>query len=1398
MTRLKIRARLDRINARASAIAHARRTRRVAIGVAITIVVYGLLGFIALPMILRHVVTGQVATSLHRPVSVGKIVFNPYTLRLQVDDLRVGEREGAQAFAGLGHLDVKVSWTSLFRLAPVIGEVKLERPQVHVVRVAENRFNFSDLIAPSASPKPPPGKPTRFAVSNIQLHQGSVLFDDQVTGQQHKIEKIELDVPFVANLPADVNIYVQPLLAMVIDGSPLRVAGKGRPFNAEPESIMQVNLRDLKLSQYLAYVPRKLPVKLPQGTLSAHLLVHFVNAFAGPAIRIGGAVTLDQIDLRDAADAPLLALKSAVVNLDDVDTLQNFAHVGAITLDGLETYVVRNADGTTNLTPLTAANPPAATSVPARASSPQASPIPQGTTAAPAPPVKAAIVAAKVAPSARPAPAIATPVIAPPSPVATVSAAMPIASASASMTPAAASTAASLAPSIMETAPTKTASGGTATSGTSGAFNLILDSFALTNGAVHLTDHSAAVATTANLQAIHATLTNLRTAPQSPPAPFAVAGTLSGGGSVAIKGVLNLLQSQVTTDLTLAQIDVPALQGFAQTFLAAKIATGKLNVQASVATQFAAGKFNVHVEPATLALDDFDIRPPGAHQPPITWKTIAATIGQVDLASHQATVTELRTDSIHLSVLRDRKGALSLASLIRKPGEPPGAASAPENRPARRPAREAHSRAEMARAERARRAAERAAYRTQEERRLAARTHGGIRAAAKPATPVVSPTPPAGGWQYKIAAVTLEKSAIAIEDHTVARPVKIGVAPLNIRLKDVTSDFAKPFSLELDGTADKTGTFAIDGTAAIEPLKADLRVTTRRLDVAPATLYAQSNLNATITSAALTTKGAVALADPGGKLRVSYRGDATLTNVRVLDKLTSDLFLRWNALSVHRIDFRMGEGQPRIHIGAIALDDFYTRLILNADGHLNVSDITSSARQAPTSLTRPGAKPLPAPSAPSAPAPGPSEAGAPSAQTSATATPAAALPPPTPHPIAADIAIGQIGLRGGHVNYTDNFIKPNYTADLTAIAGHVGEFGTRSTAPADVNLDGLINGNAPISIQGSINPLAPMAAVDIKAKATQIELTDLTAYSSKYTGYPITRGKLSVDVHYVLDHDLLTAQNHILLDQLTFGDKVETPGAMNLPLRLAVAILKDSKGQISLDLPVSGSLADPQFSLGGIIWHAMVSLLLKAVTSPFRLLAAALPGGGNSGQDLSYVEFTPGFATLPPASRQKLDSVAAALKQRPSLKLSIAGVADPALDRPGLHDAKLYDLIKAAKIHDLGGAAAGIDPDTVSVGPDDYAKYLKRVYKAAKFDKPLDVLGMNKSLPPDEMKKLLIKNMQVSDKDLATLADARAAAVRKYMSKRIDPARLAVAAPNLTAAGITDKGPATRVALSLE
>jgi outer membrane protein OmpA-like peptidoglycan-associated protein len=397
----------------------------------------------------------------------------------------------------------------------------------------------------------------------------------------------------------------------------------------------------------------------------------------------------------------------------------------------------------------------------------------------------------------------------------------------------------------------------------------------------------------------------------------------------------------------------------------------------------------------------------------------------------------------------------------------------------------------------------------------------------------------------------------------------------------------------------------------------------------------------------------------------------------------------------------------------------------------------------------------------------------------------------------ADIELSKIVLKGGKVDYTDNFIKPNYTANLSDMEGKVSAFGTKSTSPANVSLDGKINGSSPINIDGSINPLAPTAFVDIKAKANGIELTGLSPYTTKYTGFPIVKGTLTVDVHYLLDTGKLTAENHIFIDQLTFGDHVESPDATNLPIRLAVSLLKNSKGQIDLRIPVSGSLSDPQFSIGSIILGAFMNLIIKAATSPFTLLAAAFGGNGEQ-QDLGYIEFAPGYVTLTPESQQKLDTVAKALADRTALKLNISGRADPKFDKDGYREASLEHSIEELSRKDKGDSASA-DGKPAALSKEDYNKYLSKVYSAGKFQKPRDVIGLAKTQPPDEMKKLILTNTPVSDEDLQHLADWRAQAVRAYLSsKQVDSSRMFIVAPKLDASGIKDQGKTTRVDLSLQ
>jgi hypothetical protein len=233
-------------------------------------------------------------------------------------------------------------------------------------------------------------------------------------------------------------------------------------------------------------------------------------------------------------------------------------------------------------------------------------------------------------------------------------------------------------------------------------------------------------------------------------------------------------------------------------------------------------------------------------------------------------------------------------------------------------------------------------------------------------------------------------------------------------------------------------------------------------------------------------------------------------------------------------------------------------------------------------------------------------------------------------------------------------------------------------------------------------------------------------------------------------------------------------------------------------VPVSGSLSDPQFSVGTVVWHAFLNLIVKAATSPFTLLASVVGGiGGGGGADLAYVEFKPGYAILTQDSQNKLATVAKALHERPALRLNIVGRVDPKLDHDGLRYAKVDYLVRQQKAKD-DGKQAGADLAGVQVMPDEYDKYLKRAYKAATFPKPKDFLGLNKSLPSDEMKKLMVTNMEVNDKNLQDLANARAAAVREWLGKKVEPARVLVSAPKLDAKGIEDKGKTTRAELQLE
>ena len=316
---------------------------------------------------------------------------------------------------------------------------------------------------------------------------------------------------------------------------------------------------------------------------------------------------------------------------------------------------------------------------------------------------------------------------------------------------------------------------------------------------------------------------------------------------------------------------------------------------------------------------------------------------------------------------------------------------------------------------------------------------------------------------------------------------------------------------------------------------------------------------------------------------------------------------------------------------------------------------------------------------------------------------------------------------------------------------------SRENTKADVLLRGKLEGYAPLEITGKINPLQKDLYIDLQAVFKGMDLSPVTPYSGKYLGYEIAKGKLSFDLKYHIDRRKLDSQNVIFIDQLNLGEKVDSPDATKLPVSLAVSLLKDRNGQIKLDIPVAGTLDDPQFSVWRIVIKVLLNLLAKAATAPFALLGSLFGGG----EELSYIEFDYGKAVLGEENLKKVGVLDKALADRPALKIDLAGYVDAERDREALRDMIFQRKIKAQKLSELARSGKGeIKPDDIVISNAEYETYLTKAYKAEKFPKPRNFIGIPKKLPVAEMEKLIQTHIEIKDDDLRLLANQRATAAR--------------------------------------
>ncbi|WP_261523309.1 DUF748 domain-containing protein [Burkholderia multivorans] len=1246
-------------------VARSRRTRRIGLGILIFLVLFGLLGFFAAPPLIRHIAEQQLSKQLDRPATIRRVALNPYTLNLEADSIHVGEHGGQGDFIDIAKLVVRPSWTSLFRGAPIVNEIRLDSPRFRIVRYDAQRFNFTDLIEKFSTPSKPDSKPTLFSVSNIQINNGRIDFDDRLLNEKHVVDDWTLGVPYIATLPSKTDIFVEPKLRMRFDGSPIAIDGKTKPFAQSRESEIALKFDRLDVPKLISYVPAKLPVAVTSGLLSSDLSVNFVMSGDTPALRVSGTVDLTDAKVTGPASEPLFAARGVHVAAAGLEPLRNAMHFDEIRLDRPVIDLSRDKQGVLNVEKL--------------AGSPAAAP-------------KAASAAANGASRA-----------------AVAAASAPAASGA-------------------QAADTKTP-----------PLDLTIRHVAIDGGTVNLDDRVPATPTALALTKLAATLDGFALQRKTP-AKYTLSTSLSRGGDLKAEGTVDVAAKQVDTKLVVDALALAPLQPYLGEATRARVLDGALGATVNAKADWGKTPLDAQVADSELSLKSLKLATPDAKAPAIVLPDARAKIAKVDVAARTAEIASVDAHGLALDVKRLKNGNIDLAAFA-SPAQP----AVPQRTVARK---------------------------------------------AQAAAP---------SWHYRIDALNVKEASANFTDLSTPRPVKLAIKPLDLSVQKLGDDMTKPLPVQLKATLNRKGSLNVTGDVTAQPLKIALKIDGNRVDAAAFEPYFGSALNATIASALLNAQGNLTFAQAKDTMRAAYRGNVALVDVRMLDKATSDPFAGWRSLALTNLKANYDDKGTDVDAARVTFSNFYGRVLLDAQGRLNLNDIVAKETGPAQSLTRDASKSEPVPLSPGVTPPAAAQAASAAAAQQASAPAAAsatvvvkAAPAPQ-RPVR--MHFGELVLQNGRVTYTDNFIKPNYTANLVAIKGTVGAFGTDSTTSAPVDVAANLAGNGPISIKGSVNPLIDKPALDLTATAHDIELTNLTPYSAKYAGYPITKGKLNVDLHYQLANDQLKANNHIFIDQLTFGDHIDNDTATKLPVKLAISLLKNTRGEIDVNLPVSGSLSNPEFSVGGLIWRALLNLIAKAVTSPFSLLAHAF---GSGGEDLGYVEFAPGSAVLTDAQQKKLDTVVKMLTEKPSIRLDLIGRVDPDKDTPGLRTAYVDRLVRQQKLKDVVGQGESIDPMTVNVEPGEYDKYLTRAYKAADFKKPRNLIGLQKTLPEADMKKALAEHAPADDNALRALAQQRAQAVRQYLDGKIDAKRVFVVAPKLDAKGIEDKGATTRVDFGLQ
>ncbi len=511
------------------------------------------------------------------------------------------------------------------------------------------------------------------------------------------------------------------------------------------------------------------------------------------------------------------------------------------------------------------------------------------------------------------------------------------------------------------------------------------------------------------------------------------------------------------------------------------------------------------------------------------------------------------------------------------------------------------------------------------------------------ATATAKPAGPA--WHYRVDRVALSGFGADIRDQTQSPAADFALHDIAVSIEGISEDLKASLPVHASFRAQEGGSFEAEGkVVAAEPF-ADFQVKLTDLALKPAQPYLGTLTTLTLADGRLSVDGRATYDAKGA----AYKGGVAVRDLRITEGSSRNVFVAWKSLASRKIEVT----PARLGIGDLMLDGLDTKLIIAKDKSVNVTKI----------LRKP-------------------------------ATPDAKPTGPATRPGKGEPAflanIDRLHITNSQMEFADYSLALPFGTRIHKLHGNINGLSTRHGAPSQVELDGQVDDYGLARAVGQVDVFAPTDFMDLKVVFRNVEMTRLTPYSATFAGRKIDSGKLSLDLEYKINKRQLSGDNQIIMDKLTLGERVESPEAKDLPLDLALAILQDSDGRIELGLPVSGSLDDPQFSYGQIVWKAIVNVLKKIVTAPFRALGALFGGG----EKIESIAFEAGQAQLTPPEREKLVKLAGALGKRPKLALAVRGTYAET-DRIALQDLQLRRTVAAKMGQHLDEQT---DPGPLSTG----------------------------------------------------------------------------------------------------